>query len=66
MIDTVKRYICDSCMKQECVEPDAEAEGWIHTEVGDLCPSCARAWDNFKTSFVDRMRKDNGQDLSRL
>ena len=65
MIGLCKRYICDSCKKQECVDPEGVAEGWVTTEVGDLCPSCARAWDNFKESFIERMRKDNGESLLR-
>jgi hypothetical protein len=63
MIGIVKRYICDACNRQECVGEHEESSDWTHTEVGDLCPSCARAWEGYKKSFIDRMRKDNGENL---
>ena len=63
MIGIVKRYVCDSCKKVVCVDPEAEAEGWTRTEVGDLCPSCVTAWENYKESFVVQMRKENKQSV---
>ena len=64
MISVVKRYICDACGKEFCIDPEHDIEGWTSSEVGDLCPSCSRAWDNYKESFIERMRKDNGQPLA--
>ena len=63
MIDIVKRYICDSCKKQVCVGTEEEVLGWEQTEVGDLCPVCARSWAELKSSFIVRMRKENGEAL---
>lgn len=64
MVAMVKRYVCDACKKVDCVGENAEAEGWVlGTEVGDLCPSCSRAWGNFKQSFLEKMRIDNGKDI---
>ena len=63
MQDIVRRYICDACFKEECVNEGAVKEDWVKTEIGDLCPVCARAWDNYKKSFVEKMRKDNGESL---
>ncbi len=63
MIEIVKRYVCESCGKQEFVQPDSEAAEWMTTEIGDLCPVCSRAWSNYKESFINRMRKDNGKPL---
>ena len=63
MQDIVKRYICDACRREECVSKDSEKEDWIKTEIGDLCPSCARAWENYKSSFVEQMRKEHGEDV---
>lgn len=60
MVEVVKRYVCDSCNKQICVSPDETAKEWVSSEVGDLCPSCARAWVNYKESFKERMCKDSG------
>ena len=63
MVTIVKRYVCDSCNKEECVDPESTAKDWVKVEVGDLCPSCARAWDNYKESFIERMRKDSKKRL---
>ena len=63
MVGVVKRYICTSCGKELCVDVDAEAQDWTKADDWDLCPSCSRAWDNYKQSFLERMRKDNRADL---
>ncbi|SFU32932.1 hypothetical protein [Butyrivibrio sp. INlla21] len=64
MIDTVVRQTCDVCGKHECVANSENVPSWtIPSEVGDLCPSCARAWEEHKADFLIRMRKENGKDL---
>lgn len=64
MVATVKRYECDACRKVDCISEDENIKAWmLGTEVGDLCPSCARAWENYKQSFKEKMRIDNGADL---
>lgn len=61
----VKRYICDACKKTVCVGEDEILPDWEKTEMGDLCPSCKRAWDNYKQSFVEKMRIDNKESVIR-
>jgi hypothetical protein len=64
MIKVVKRYECNACKKVETCGPEEILEGWSpDTEVGDLCPSCARSWESYKKSFIDKMRIDNGAEL---
>jgi hypothetical protein len=63
MVGIVKRYVCDACKREECVGETEENTEWVRTEVGDLCPACSRAWDNFKASFVEQMRKVNKENL---
>lgn len=63
MIGIVKRYICDACNHQVCVGEAEDISDWVTTEVGDLCPSCARSWENYKKSFVEQMRKVNKENL---
>ena len=64
MIDEVKRYICDACGKQVCVKNSENIPTWtVESEIGDLCPSCSTAWENYKSSFIEKMRKENGKDL---
>ena len=59
MIDQGIRFTCDACQKSTFVKSEMEAEQWRrNTEIGDLCPACARAWDGFKESFVQKMRLD--------
>ena len=61
MVDIVKRYVCDACHKEQCVDKDYVLKDWEKTCDWDLCPSCARAWDNYKKSFIEQMRKVNGE-----
>lgn len=63
MVGVVKRYICDACKKEVCVEEGTDLPEWSRTEIGDLCPSCFRAWENYKQTFVDQMRKVNNEKL---
>ena len=66
MIDIVKRYTCDACNKSVCVDDDENENipAWtVNTEVGDLCPTCYSAWESWKSSFIERMRKENGGSL---
>ncbi len=64
MTDIVKRYTCDACGESVCVADDKNVPSWtVNTEIGDLCPSCASAWESWKSSFVERMRKENGGNL---
>ena len=35
----------------------------VGTEIGDLCPTCSYAWENYKKSFVEKMRLDNKEAL---
>ena len=63
MIQRGTRYICDACRKEFFIQEGGENKEWTEAEGWDLCPSCSRAWDNFKESFIERMRKDNGESL---
>lgn len=64
MIDVVKRYTCDACGKSTCAADNENVPSWtVNTEVGDLCPTCYSAWESWKSSFVERMRKENGGNL---
>ena len=64
MVQKVKRYSCDACRKVDCVSEEQILHEWkIGTEIGDLCPSCSRAWENYKSSFLEKMRMDNGADI---
>ena len=64
MVDTVKRYTCDACLKSTCVTESENVPSWtVKTEIGDLCPNCLSAWETWKTSFVERMRKESGESL---
>ena len=64
MVDIVKRYVCDACRKEVCVKDSDNVPSWTtSTEIGDLCPSCSNAWENYKKSFVERMRLENKEVL---
>ena len=63
MVDMVKRYVCDVCKKQLCVDVEVDAFEWEKTDIGDLCPACARAWKDYKESFLIKMRKESGESL---
>lgn len=64
MIDIVKRYQCDACLKEVCVHESDNIPSWTtSTEIGDLCPACSTAWDSYKASFITNMRKANKEDL---
>ena len=64
MVDIVKRFSCDACKKTVCVTESENVPSWTtSTEIGDLCPTCSNAWENFKKSFVERMRMENKEDL---
>ena len=63
MVGIVKRYICDACHRESCVGQNEENKEWVKTPDWDLCPSCARAWENYKQSFVDQMRKVNKENV---
>lgn len=67
MVKDMLALICDACKKQ--VEIDRETkeypEKWIKgCEIGDLCPSCANAWKNYKQSFIEKMRIENKEGLN--
>lgn len=64
MIDIVTRYTCDACKKQACVTDSKQCPSWtVSTEVGDLCPTCLSAWESWKSSFIERMRKENKENV---
>ena len=64
MVDVVKRFVCDACKKSVCVQESENVPSWtISTEIGDLCPSCSNAWENYKKSFIEKMRKENGESI---
>ncbi len=63
MIGIVKRYVCDACLREVCVGEKEEQSDWVKTEGWDLCPSCARAWDNYKATFIEQMRKVNKENV---
>lgn len=64
MVDIVKRYICDACGRESCTGESDNIPSWtVKTEIGDLCPSCATAWENMKQSFVEKMRLANGKEI---
>ena len=66
MVADVKRYECDACKKVDCTDIDKALDNWhLNTEVGDLCPTCARSWESYKKSFIDKMRLDSGAELSK-
>ena len=62
----VEQCVCDVCHKtiNEEETPVRERGEWVfETEVGDLCPSCARAWANLKQSFIEKMRIENKENI---
>ena len=70
MIKVVTLCKCDACKKEVPIDicPDEDEPklpgGWIkETEIGDLCPSCAEAWKNYKKSFIEKMRMDKKEDI---
>ena len=64
MIEDVRKYKCDACKKEDSAKPGEALPNWtVGSEVGDLCPTCTRAWTEMKNSFLVRMRKDNGEAL---
>ena len=68
------KFICDVCSKHYFVETGvhepsrgieesdvekAENAGWkFGTEVGDLCGNCALQWEDWKSTFVQKIRKE--------
>lgn len=61
MVANVKQYVCDLCKKQVTEDQIKADEKWaLNTEVGDLCPRCARSWEGFKQSFIEKMAIENG------
>lgn len=65
MISIVTQYKCDACRKSVCVSDSDNVPSWTtKTEVGDLCPSCSRSWENYKQSFIEKMRIENKEDLT--
>ena len=64
MVDIVKRYICDACKRTVCVTESENVPSWtVKSEIGDLCPSCSNAWENYKKSFIERMRLENKENV---
>ncbi len=64
MVDVVKRFSCDACRAVEHSQTDEIIDNWaLNTEIGDLCPSCAKAWDTYKKSFIEKMRIDKKENL---
>ena len=70
MKEVVKLIRCDACMKEIHVSSDPEIakdeipDDWsFETEIGDLCPACTRAWENYKKSFIEKMRINVKEDL---
>ena len=45
------------------VGENEQLTNWVKTEDWDLCPSCARAWDEHKDSFIKQMRKANNKSI---
>lgn len=55
---------CDICGASKSISSSENVPRWtVPSEVGDLCPSCARSWLEHKQSFIIRMKKENGKDL---
>jgi hypothetical protein len=64
MVEDVKRYRCDACRNAVSSDMEKVKQTWaINTEVGDLCPRCSRIWEEFKQSFIEKMRLDNNEDI---
>ena len=64
MVDIVKRYVCDACGKQACTAESDNIPSWtVKTEIGDLCPSCSNAWENYKKSFIEKMKIANNKEI---
>ena len=64
MVNIVKRYVCDACLRELCVAESENIPSWTtSTEVGDLCPACSNAWENHKKSFIERMRIESGKEI---
>lgn len=62
MIVSGSKITCDCCRKVvfcDKDELDKEVEKWkIGTEVGDLCPMCANQWEDWKSTFLTKIRKE--------
>ena len=66
MIQIVTQYQCDACKKSVCMTDteNGNIPSWtVKTEIGDLCPSCSKAWENYKQSFIEKMRIENKEAL---
>lgn len=64
MVKHVNQYCCDLCRKKVNEEDIKDLTKWtLGTEVGDLCPSCSTAWANFKQSFIEKTRMENGEKI---
>ena len=67
MIENGVQVTCDACKRKEFVgeneDRNVKLKDWHHSEIGDLCPSCDRAWDNYKSSFIEQMRKEHGESV---
>ena len=60
MIENVRKYTCDACGKSVDMNEGDNIPKWTEkTDVGDLCPSCANAWETWKKDFITRMRVEN-------
>lgn len=60
------KMTCDVCGKVAFVSEETEdpSEEWMFdTEVGDLCPLCRLQWNDWKTTFVTKIRKETKGDL---
>lgn len=60
------KMTCDVCGRVEFVEENGidNSEEWeVDTEVGDLCPCCKLQWNDWKTTFVTKIRKETKGDL---
>lgn len=62
MIVSGSKITCDCCRKVVFCDNndiDREADKWkFGSEIGDLCPTCANQWQDWKSTFVEKIRKE--------
>ena len=62
MVEEVKKYTCDACGESKDMANSSQVPSWtVKTDVGDLCPKCASAWETWKHDFIECMRVKNGK-----
>ena len=62
------KLTCDVCGKEVHIpESDLEeigSHGWrFGSEIGDLCPTCSLQWEDWKSTFVVKIRKEAKGDI---